>query len=167
MKKSWLVAIALLVTAACGDDGSPEPSGTGGTGGKNGTGGTKSTGGSGGSGATCPDDPGDAGSFPCEVGAIIEAKCQRCHTTEEAQAECLNDDSCLPAPFALLTWSDSRKLYGGTPIFGHIARVVESGSMPMKADGLTPPVESLTEDEKRTLIDWVEGCAPPSDSSCD
>jgi len=162
MKHSWFAVVALVFTVSCGSDDPSPPAGTGGSGG-GGSGGS----GAGGSSTSCSDDPGPTGEYPCDVGPIIEAKCQRCHTTESEQDECYANKSCLKAPFSLLTWADTRAKYGGTPVYEHIPRVIENGSMPMKASDLSPPVQELTESEKTILIDWAEGCAPPAAAACD
>src|ERR1700753_657986 len=62
--------------------------------------------------ASCPD-AGAGTYFPCDVGSIIHAKCQRCHDTMDALQPCLADNSCLAGPFPLDTWSDTRRNLGG------------------------------------------------------
>lgn len=169
MKKSWLTVLAALaLTSACGNDESePSSNGSGGDSGSGGHNGTGNASGGGTAGKTgCSDDPG-TGEFPCDVGAILEAKCQRCHTDPSSHASCSAADTCVPAPFPLMTWQETRGQYGGSNVYEHIARAVKSGFMPMKADGLTPPVEALTEEEKTVLIEWAENCAPPADAACD
>lgn len=47
-----------------------------------------------------------------------------------------------------------------------IALVVSHNIMPFKSTRITPPVEPLTEAEKKILIDWAEACAPPGATAC-
>jgi hypothetical protein len=162
MKNLWTAALALVLSVSCGSDDPAPSEGTGGSGG----GGSGGAVGSGGANAGCSDDPGKTGAYPCDVGAIIEAKCQRCHQTEDALSECHAAGTCVKGPFSLLTWADTRVLYGGTPVYEHIPRVVKSGAMPFMASDISPPVEALTESEKTTLIEWAEGCAPPAAAAC-
>jgi hypothetical protein len=159
-----MAALALVLTVSCGSDDPAPSEGSGGSGG----GGSGGTGGSvGGANTACSDDPGATGAYPCDVGAIIEAKCQRCHQTEDALRECHAAGTCVMGPFSLLTWADTRVKYGGSPVYTRMAPVLESGFMPLKASDISPPVEPLTEGEKTTLIDWSKSCAPPAAAACD
>lgn len=93
--------------------------------------------------------------IPCEVDAVLEAKCRRCHTEPQQNG----------APFPLLTWKDTQVDYFGTPIWVRMAEAVASGFMPLCAENscgnFVPPVEKLTEGEKTTLLSWLE-CPQPS-----
>ena len=110
---------------------------------------------------------GSSGSFfPCDVEAILVAKCQRCHNSPAVLADCYPKGTCEKGPFPLLVWSDTRRDIGGTRPLDAIAQVVASGFMPFQSTRLTEPVAKLTPAEKQTLIRWVEACAPPSATVC-
>lgn len=99
-----------------------------------------------------------ASGLPCDVDDVLAKKCRRCHTTPARHS----------APFELYTWDDTRSDRMGQPLYVHIGRVVESGYMPL-AIPANPPVEPLTPEEKRILVDWVDAGAPkvpcePSDA---
>jgi hypothetical protein len=171
-----LVLPAVLLVACTEHD--PETGHVGGTGavgglGNGGTGGGATGGTAGGAGAACSlDTTGMANpSFPCDVLAVIgpradgkPAKCQRCHTDPQVNG----------APFALLTWADTQKLYpavGGKPIWQKMYTAVDTKFMPLCAetcaDNFDPPTEKLTDDELTTLLSWLE-CPTPVDSPvCD
>jgi hypothetical protein len=89
--------------------------------------------------------------FPCEVEAILERKCQRCH----------QDPPQNYAPFPLLTWSDTRASYGVQLVYQAMLPAIESDFMPYTELDLEPPVQPLTANEKETLLDWLEGGAEP------
>jgi hypothetical protein len=97
--------------------------------------------------------------LPCDVDDVLARKCRRCHTNPARHT----------APFELYTWDDTRSERMGLPLYVHIGRVVENGYMPL-ALPVNPPVERLTPDEKRILVDWVDAGAPkvpcePSDAA--
>lgn len=87
--------------------------------------------------------------LPCDVDDVFAAKCRRCHTTPARHA----------APFELYTWADAQIDRMGSPLFVHIGRVVETGYMPLLIEA-KPPVERLTPEEKKILLDWVKAGAP-------
>lgn len=103
----------------------------------------------GGAGGSAPEPV-----FPCNVRAIIENKCQRCHQ------EPLRNG----APFPLLTWSDTRAEYGVQLVYQAMIRAIETDFMPFTELELDPPVEPLTPSEKRTLLDWLEAGAEPAEA---
>jgi hypothetical protein len=47
-----------------------------------------------------------------------------------------------------------------------MGEVVESGLMPFQLSTLRPPVEPLSDAEKKVLLDWVAASAPPAASAC-
>jgi hypothetical protein len=108
-----------------------------------------------------------ADAFPCDVGAIIEAKCVRCHDTDEALKACTADKSCVVGPFPLVKWSDTRFKFGSTAAYELISDVVTSGFMPLQTPSISPPVEKLTAAEIKTLSDWAKACALPGKAACD
>jgi hypothetical protein len=91
----------------------------------------------------------DAG-LPCDVDDVLARKCRRCHTTPPRHN----------APFELYTWDDTQSDRFGKPLYVDIGRVVETGYMPLTALTANPPIEHLTPEEKRVLIDWVDAGAP-------
>jgi hypothetical protein len=107
-----------------------------------------------------------AGFFPCDVEAVLSAKCQRCHNAPDVVRACTDAGTCAPAPFPLLEWSDTRRRLGEDPIYVLMGRAVASGAMPFMLTNITPPTEPLTSAEKQTLLDWIEACAPPSATAC-
>lgn len=112
-----------------------------------------------------PAEPGDE--YPCDVEAILAAKCRRCHTSTEELDRCYPAKECERAPFPLLTFADSRQDIGdGTTPVAHIADAVRTGFMPFQSTRLTTPVEPLTESETSTLIDWANACGPPAAAAC-
>ena len=65
------------------------------------------------------------------------------------------------APFALLTYADTQvRDSKGDPRFLRISRALEAQIMPPLYLKLDPPVESLTDSERVTLLDWCAEAAP-------
>lgn len=87
--------------------------------------------------------------LPCDVDDVLARKCRRCHTTPARHN----------APFELYTWDDTRKVRLDKPLYVDIGRVVDSGYMPLGIEA-DPPVERLTPEEKKSLLDWVDAGAP-------
>lgn len=87
--------------------------------------------------------------FPCAVDDLLAAKCRRCHTIPPRHN----------APFALLTWDDAHGMVGDRRRYLVMASVTKSGYMPFRIPA-NPPVEPLTDEEKKTIADWVEAGAP-------
>ena len=105
----------------------------------------------------CSPEPADAGDLPCDVAAVLESKCQPCHTSPPANG----------APFPLLTYEDLESPYGaGMLRWQRVAEVVEpDASLHM------PPVvqPQPTPAELDTLRAWFGACAPgvAEGSGCD
>lgn len=83
--------------------------------------------------------------FPCAVDDVLAAKCRRCHTIPARHN----------APFPLLTWDDAHGMIGDRQRYLVMASVTQSGYMPYNIPA-NPPVERLTDQEKKTIADWVE-----------
>lgn len=118
--------------------GQPSCEGTGA-----GPGDTTSAGGAGG-GEACPADSA-TGDIPCDVHAIIDAKCNNCH----------NEDHVGGATIDLLACDrfhelDCAKKQARTET---ARQYVETGFMPLGS-------MKLTEDEKTLLLEWLGSCAP-------
>lgn len=87
--------------------------------------------------------------LPCAVEAVLVAKCRRCHTQPMRHT----------APFPLLTWDDTRALVRDRPRFQVMASAVKSGFMPYNTKA-NPPVEPLTDAEKKVIVDWADAGGP-------
>jgi hypothetical protein len=87
--------------------------------------------------------------LPCKVDEVFARKCRRCHTIPTRHG----------APFVFLTWDDTRQDRLGQPLFNVIGRAVRSGFMPYRVEA-NPPVEQLSDDEKKIILDWVDAGAP-------
>lgn len=86
--------------------------------------------------------------FPCDVDDVLAAKCRRCHSTPMRHS----------APFSLLTWEDTQPMLRDRPRFQVMASAVKSGFMPYNVLA-NPPVERLSDAEKKVIVDWVEAGA--------
>ena len=95
---------------------------------------------------------GEAGEF-CAAFAVIQDKCVRCHSDPPANG----------APFALDSYEATQvpSRDGKTIRADRMGAVIESGFMPLTSLRLDPPVESLSCEEKATILAWVERGAPP------
>jgi cytochrome c5 len=92
--------------------------------------------------------------LPCNVDDVFAAKCRRCHTVPTRHG----------APLVFLTWDDTRQDRLGQPLYNVIGRAVRTGFMPYRVEA-NPPVQPLTDDEKKIILDWVDAGAPRVD--CD
>lgn len=92
--------------------------------------------------------------LPCKVDDIFAAKCRRCHTIPTRHG----------APFVFLTWDDTRADRLGQPLYTLIGRAVRSGFMPYRIEA-NPPVQPLSDEEKKIILDWVDAGAPKE--TCD
>jgi uncharacterized membrane protein len=129
-----LCGVAAVVSASCGGH-DPEL--------------RRDDGGAGGEGAA----GGGASVSFCDVLDVLERKCQRCH----------RDPPINGAPFPLLSYADTQSAaFPGseTQVFEQMGFVIDSGIMPPLRLPVEPPVEALTDDERTTLLDWVEQGAP-------
>jgi hypothetical protein len=94
--------------------------------------------------------------LPCDVEAVLKAKCRRCHGEPRRHS----------APFFLLRWDDFQFMHRNEPLYAHVAKVVRSGFMPYRIPA-NPPVEPLTDAEKKVLIDWSEAGGPKVECGSD
>jgi hypothetical protein len=92
--------------------------------------------------------------LPCKVDDAFALKCRRCHTVPTRHG----------APFVFLTWDDTQQERGGQRLTELIGRAVRSNFMPYRIEA-NPPVLPLTDDEKKTILDWVDAGGPRQD--CD
>lgn len=86
------------------------------------------------------------GAFPCDVYQVLKGKCHKCHT----------DPQKFGAPFPLLTYEDTRQLYGSGTRAARMLTMVQSKIMP------PPAQEQPTAEERKTLLDWLGSCATPA-----
>lgn len=87
--------------------------------------------------------------IPCEVDRVLRDKCRRCHTIPSRHA----------APLALLTWDQVHAERHGQPVYALMARAIRTDSMPFRIPA-NPPIERLTAQERKTLLDWLDRGAP-------
>ncbi len=92
--------------------------------------------------------------LPCDVDEVLAKKCRRCHANPPRHG----------APVVFYTWEEMQAPRHERPLYEILGRVVDSGYMPF-ATPANPPVERLTDAEKRILHDWVAAGAPRG--SCD
>ncbi len=101
---------------------------------------------------TCAPGP-DGGDLPCDVSAVLQARCQHCHTTPK-----------LPppdnAPFTLRTYEDLAAPFGTTGLrrWQRVAQVIEPGNFPHMPPATQP---QPTPSDLATLRGWFAACAPP------
>ncbi|MGE0323930.1 MAG: hypothetical protein AB7K71_32990 [Polyangiaceae bacterium] len=100
--------------------------------------------------------------YPCDVYAVLQKKCLRCH----------GDPIQNGAPFTLATWEDTQQDYIGKPRWTAMQNAVETDFMPATFFNeldppLQPPVESLTDAEKQTLLDWFDAGAKSVEPGCE
>jgi cytochrome c5 len=87
--------------------------------------------------------------LPCKVDDVFASKCRRCHTVPTRHG----------APFVFLTWEDTQQDRLGQPLYAVIGRAVRTGFMPQRIEA-NPPVQPLSDDEKKIILDWVDAGAP-------
>ena len=92
--------------------------------------------------------------LPCKVDDVFANKCRRCHTVPTRHG----------APLVFLTWDDTRQDRLGQPLYSVIGRAVRTNFMPQRIEA-NPPVQQLSDDEKKIILDWVDAGAPRQD--CD
>lgn len=90
--------------------------------------------------------------LPCKVDDVFASKCRRCHTIPTRHG----------APFVFFTWEDTRQDRAGQPLYAVIGRAVRTNFMPYRVEA-NPPVQQLTDEEKKTVLDWVDAGAPRED----
>jgi hypothetical protein len=95
---------------------------------------------------TCPNTQA-TGDFPKPVAAVLE-NCQRCHAPADHHPQ-------QQGPFELMRYEDVKQTYAGQEVWQRMGKAVRSGLMPA-----APP--ALTNAEKKTLLDWLDACAPPA-----
>lgn len=104
--------------------------------------------------ASCGPTPSpevDAGvpHIPCEVDALLTARCRSCHTDPPTQ----------DAPFPLLTQADFQRPFAGSTVAERAVGAVESDFMPLNR----PP---LNAEQKTLLFGWLDAGVPLSTANC-
>jgi uncharacterized membrane protein len=89
----------------------------------------------------------------CQVQAVLEAKCQRCHA----------DPPKNGAPFPLVAFEDTQVLdRAQNPRYQRMHDAVESEFMPATWMKLEPPVEPLTDNERAVILEWAASGGEPT-----
>jgi hypothetical protein len=97
----------------------------------------------------CPPMP-TVGDLPCDVAAVLAARCQVCHTVPRKNG----------APFPLLSYEQTHQQFGTTALlkWQRMAQVIEPGNLPHMPPADHPQLEAS---DFATLHAWFDQCAPP------
>jgi hypothetical protein len=133
------------VSGPCGLGGASSSAGTGSA---TSSSGTTGTGGSDPDAGACSQTP-QTGDFPCDVFAVIHARCNPCHQQPPQNG----------APFPLLTYADTQQVY--TPSVGLVFQQMFISIGPNGAPRMPFGGPYLDATEYATLHDWLGQCAPP------
>lgn len=110
-----------------------------------------------GNGASPPTDAAaEAGGayFPCDVQAVLVAKCHTCHSNPPRNAE---------VPFPLTEYAHVQRDYGGgVRIYQLMRAAIASDFMPLAGS----PTGPLTAEQKATMLRWLDDGAPPASQPC-
>jgi hypothetical protein len=98
-----------------------------------------------------PDSP-PAAYFPCDVEAVLKAKCHTCHNTPTR----------MGAPFTLLQYANTQMNYSGDVVWRLMKTAIESDFMPEASS----PTGPLTPAEKTTMLTWLTASAPSTPQAC-
>ncbi len=91
--------------------------------------------------------------LPCDVDAILSARCQTCHSNPPK----------FGASAPLVTWDDLQKAGpGGKKVLDLLPSRIRDDQRPMPPS----PQPRLTEKELATVDGWVKAGAPPSTATC-
>ena len=109
-------------------------------------------------GPLCAPGAGSAhGDFPCDVAAVLAARCFPCHRSPTKNK----------APFSLLTWEDTQKPWGllGLERWQRMAEVITPPNLPhmppSSPNSPGGPQPQLDDAQRATLLRWFSTCAPP------
>jgi hypothetical protein len=90
--------------------------------------------------------------LPCDVDAVLKARCQTCHSS--------------PAKFGasapLVTWDDLQRPHNGKKVYELLAARVHAESAPMPPS----PQPRLDAKELATVDSWIKAGAPSSTAAC-
>ena len=140
--------VALVLAGCSGDDGSPADAGAADTAGN------------------APDTASGA-YFPCDVEAVMKAKCHTCHTDPPGNVTLLSPSAGLVvmAPFSLMEYAHTQRDYpggGGLKIYQVMKNAIEADFMPLAGS----PTGPLTPGQKTTMLTWLTAAAPPAPRPC-
>ncbi|HVZ31276.1 MAG TPA: c-type cytochrome, partial [Polyangiaceae bacterium] len=100
--------------------------------------------------------PAEGSELPCDVQAILASRCLSCHGEPLANG----------APMPLVTLADVKAEEPdepGTYMYQNVEKRIQSTTSPMPPKGLP----ALTDDERATLVAWIDQGAPGSDAMCE
>ena len=100
-------------------------------------------------GPTSPEVDAGFPHIPCEVDALLTARCRSCPTDPPTQ----------DAPFSLLTQADFQRPFAGSTVAERAVGAVESDFMPLNR----PP---LNAEQKTLLFGWLDAGVPLSTANC-
>jgi uncharacterized membrane protein len=86
--------------------------------------------------------------LPCDVEAVLQARCQACHAATPVNG----------APIPLVSYSDTQTVYLGQVVWRRMKAAVESGIMPQGS--------RLSATEHDTLSRWFDSGAPGANAGC-
>jgi hypothetical protein len=92
--------------------------------------------------------------LPCDVRAVLEANCQRCHGAPPKYG----------APMPLVTWSDTQAAAASDPskkVWQRIGARIHDATAPMPQGGTLSPADM------GTLDSWIAQGAPQGSTTCD
>jgi hypothetical protein len=125
--------------------------------------------------ASCSDSgsSGDAGApdaatgayFPCDVEAVLKAKCHTCHTNPPRNVTLVAPlaGEVVMAPFSLMEYAHTQRDYGGgLKIYQVMKNAIEANFMPLSGS----PTGPLTPEQKTTMLTWLTAGAPPAPQPC-
>lgn len=125
--------------------------------------GCSSNGGSGGD-AGAPDAA--AGTyFPCDVQAVLMAKCQTCHSDPPRMVTLVAPAAgdVVMAPFPLTEYAHTQRDYGGgLRIHQVMKNAIDSNFMPLSGS----PTGPLTAEQRTTMLTWLTAGAQAAPQPC-
>ena len=99
--------------------------------------------------SSCSSTPKSDGDYPCDVGTVIQNRCQECHQNPPQHN----------SHFSLLSFEDTQQPYSpGKLRWQRMAEVIEPDTIPHMP---YQDAGQLSPDELKTLRDWFETCAQP------
>jgi hypothetical protein len=125
---SFVLAALMLAAGACGGDNTPDITGA---------------------------DADPPTGFPCDVQAIIVAKCQTCHVEPPKRG----------APIHILSYADTQVFPPDSTtmkVWEYMEMFITSGYMPYMGS----PTGPLTDAEKATMLAWLKGGPVASTAVC-
>jgi uncharacterized membrane protein len=105
--------------------------------------------------------------FPCDVQAVMTAKCHTCHTDPPRTVTLVAPSAgdVVMAPFSLMEYAHTQRDYpggGGLKIYQVMKNAIEANFMPLAGS----PTGPLTSEQKTTMLTWLTAAAPPAPQPC-